>query len=666
MIPGRAWKIIILYLIAGILIVEALRYLLLNAFPFGSPLLLYLCAIVVTGTFLTLATKYHFTIISRDETEDGISTQQDKDSAISAYAAIYESNMPFFWIIEDGHFINANNAFCDLFDYTKDEIYSIHPDRLHKDNGYDFRALWELCEKKEKVQLQLEGVRKNGEAFPYDLSAFLIEKDNARLLCGFCQDMSERVKNRQAIEANEKRMKLSMEAANEGSWDWDLAKNRIFYDDRCYKMLGFSPEQLSPIDNIWKALVHPRDKFRVIREMMKHLDEDELFTLEFRMKAHDGTFRWVQCRGKVVEKNLSGKATRVMGTYVDITENKKNEAAALEAAAHLKIAMDANSQALWEYKPGSQEVYYSNQYYELLGYAPGEFPTSTEHAHSMIHPDDILQVENDFQAYLGDSSGNYSSTYRVRCENGNYKWIHSRATFIGDKKGNRRLIGIVIDIHNQKINEMRLKHQNQQLIDYAFFNSHRLRAPLARVMGLTELVKQDIEHPLMGKLLESASELDSVTRDINHILSHDFAAETFNEYTQVQIRNIMLVDDDSVSHFLHERIIKSRKPEVETIAYAKPREALEHLQNGKIKPDVCLLDINMPIISGFDFLDEMKKADINLPVYMLTSSINTEDVRRSKAFKNVRGFITKPLTLETVDKIFNVTEPVTVSSQPKH
>jgi CheY-like chemotaxis protein len=105
---------------------------------------------------------------------------------------------------------------------------------------------------------------------------------------------------------------------------------------------------------------------------------------------------------------------------------------------------------------------------------------------------------------------------------------------------------------------------------------------------------------------------------------------------------------------------------VETIAYAKPREALEHLKEGEVNPDVCLLDINMPIISGFDFLEEMKKHNIDLPVYMLTSSINTEDVRRSKAFKNVRGFITKPLTLETVDKIFNISEPVILSTHQKH
>ncbi|MFA0961189.1 PAS domain-containing protein [Roseivirga sp. BDSF3-8] len=660
MIPGKAWKIVILYLIGGVLLLETLRYLLLQVFPFGSPVLLYLCAMVLIVLFLTMAIRYHFSLLS---SSPPCTRNTQNNNATSAYAAIYDSDMPFFWISEEGRFTNANLAFCNLFGYSVEELRAVDPNTLHKYNGSDFEELWRLCEKKTKVQLELEGIRKSGDVFPYSLSAFFIEDNHIRLMCGFCQDISERVRHEQAIEENEKRMKLSMEAANEGLWDWDLQKKSIYYDDRCFRMLGFAPNDLLPAKNIWAAIVHPADRFRVLREINGYLDADHLFSIEFRVKSNEDTYKWVNCRGKVVERNPEGRAIRLMGTYVDISLNKKNENAALEAAVHLKIAMEATRQGLWEFDPDTKELYYSDEYYLLLGYQPGGFEPTPEMARKMIHPDDIIQLDSDYHDFINGKSGSYSSTYRVRCHNNTYKWVHSRANFMNTENGTRKMVGIIVDIHNQKVNEMRLKHQNQQLIDYAFFNSHRLRAPLARVMGLAELIKQDVEHPLMPKLLESASELDNVTRDINHILSHDFAAETFNDYTQDQIRNILLVDDDKVSHFLHERIIKSRKADVETLAYDRPREALEHLIEGKVNPDICLLDINMPIIDGFDFLEEMKKSGIDLPVYMLTSSINTEDVRRSKAFKNVRGFITKPLTQETVDKIFNMTEAHTTAGQ---
>lgn len=73
-------------------------------------------------------------------------------------------------------------------------------------------------------------------------------------------------------------------------------------------------------------------------------------------------------------------------------------------------------------------------------------------------------------------------------------------------------------------------------------------------------------------------------------------------------------------------------------------------EGGKI-PDIILLDINMPIIDGWEFLDEFSKLNLsqNIPVFISTSSINPDDIERSKSYSMVKGFISKPLNKEKFD-----------------
>lgn len=98
------------------------------------------------------------------------------------------------------------------------------------------------------------------------------------------------------------------------------------------------------------------------------------------------------------------------------------------------------------------------------------------------------------------------------------------------KKKNKELRkkALQIELINQRLNQMvkdktdRMERQNNQLIEYAFFNSHKVRGPLARIMGLVELIKSshnaEEKHLYISKLEESANELDQVVSEINKIL----------------------------------------------------------------------------------------------------------------------------------------------------
>jgi CheY-like chemotaxis protein len=119
-----------------------------------------------------------------------------------------------------------------------------------------------------------------------------------------------------------------------------------------------------------------------------------------------------------------------------------------------------------------------------------------------------------------------------------------------------------------------------------------------------------------------------------------------------KLKSIMLVDDNPDDNFFHQRVINKCNWAEEIILMESARDALSYLEsradNGESCPDLIFLDINMPVMNGWDFLHEYK--ELNLPsqksviVVMLTTSDNSDDKTRAMSLKIVSDFKTKPLT----------------------
>ena len=117
-------------------------------------------------------------------------------------------------------------------------------------------------------------------------------------------------------------------------------------------------------------------------------------------------------------------------------------------------------------------------------------------------------------------------------------------------------------------------------------------------------------------------------------------------------KTIMLVDDDRTSNFLNKKILNNLYSDIHIKDFLNSQEALDFLLESKMEPDLILLDINMPEIDGWEFIEELRKSNFhfNFPVIMLSSSIDEGDMDRAKSFKEIKGFITKPLRVDMFDK----------------
>jgi diguanylate cyclase (GGDEF)-like protein/PAS domain S-box-containing protein len=148
-------------------------------------------------------------------------------------------------------------------------------------------------------------------------------------------DITERKKIEEELRHNEELWKFALEGSGDSVWDWDIANEKIIhYSSRWKEQLGYAED-----DELgdWSERLHPDDVMlaanhnRVMRE-----GKEKMTSIEVRVRAKDGTYRWILARGMVVSRDETGKPLRVVGTNSDITKLKEHQHQ-LEHIAHFDV-----------------------------------------------------------------------------------------------------------------------------------------------------------------------------------------------------------------------------------------------------------------------------------------------------------------------------------------
>lgn len=128
------------------------------------------------------------------------------------------------------------------------------------------------------------------------------------------------------------------------------------------------------------------------------------------------------------------------------------------------------------------------------------------------------------------------------------------------------------------------------------------------------------------------------------------------------MRRYLLIDDDDIISVIHPIIINRVDLNADIELMREGTEALDYLrklkEEGQAAPDIIFLDINMPLMNGFEFLsslnDEEKTFLKNTKIIMLSSTIDPRDTEKAKNFPLITDFITKPLSVEYLGRLLNL------------
>ena len=119
-------------------------------------------------------------------------------------------------------------------------------------------------------------------------------------------------------------------------------------------------------------------------------------------------------------------------------------------------------------------------------------------------------------------------------------------------------------------------------------------------------------------------------------------------------KTCLLIDDNYIDNFVTSRLLENSKFADNVIIQQSSAEAIEALRDGVVTPDVIFLDLRMPVMDGFEFLQEYDKLDIakdDIKVFMLSSSLDPTELRRSLDNKYITQFLHKPLTKKILEDI---------------
>ena len=122
----------------------------------------------------------------------------------------------------------------------------------------------------------------------------------------------------------------------------------------------------------------------------------------------------------------------------------------------------------------------------------------------------------------------------------------------------------------------------------------------------------------------------------------------------VSYKTCLLVDDNYIDNFVTRKLLENSNFAENIIVSDSPDDAMQSLRDGLILPDIIFLDIRMPSMNGFEFLDQYDKLTIdkeNIKIYLLSSSLDPTDIKRSSDNKYITQLIHKPLTQKILEEI---------------
>jgi len=312
------------------------------------------------------------------------------------------------------------------------------------------------------------------------------------------------------LRAAAERYALVSEAVAEGIYDWNIELNTLFVSARLMEIFGFEGTALTSQD--WNERVHPDDE-KIYRAGMRDCFGRRTSKLEcqYRIKAADGNYRWVEDRGLPV-RNEVGRVVRLVGAVSDITLRRQAEQAFRDSEERYALAMQAVNEGVYDWNIATGQTYYSPRVRDTVGLTPEELSNQKGWL-DRIHPDDLAGYKQALVAHLKGLTDRFTCEYRYRHPDGTWHWARQHGVALRDATGHAyRMAGSTGDVTTEKEAAQQRDAVMQELnavldkIDYGVvFMGPDLRAKIVnrafrKMWGISdEFIQQT--HPTMDDLI---------------------------------------------------------------------------------------------------------------------------------------------------------------------
>ncbi|MEO7773651.1 MAG: PAS domain S-box protein [Steroidobacteraceae bacterium] len=455
----------------------------------------------------------------------------------------------------NNRFLDANRRACEILGYSLAEMrqltfldVTLAEDRAA--TGDEVKRLF--ANEIPYYVLEKRYVRKDRTVIWVSVTVALLRdaSGEADRMIGVIDDISDRKATEAELRNARARLEVTLNAAEIGTWNWEVAADRASADRNLARMFGITEEQArGSALQTYLAALHPDDHARVRSALSRALTHaDGRFEVDFRLPQADGSLRWVSARGEAV-RDHHGQIIQLPGVVIDITGRKQAESAVVESAQRLQFALAASNLGDWLWNAASDEMRLGPRAAEIFG-MPAESVLPWDRLRELLldTPGDTMRARQAVLHALA-SHTDYNIEYRVRRPSGEHRFVATcgRGIYAADGAV-MGMIGVVQDITERKLSDAARSH-------------------LAAVV-------ESSDDAIVSKSLEGK------------IQTWNKAAQRMFGYTPDEVigQSInMLIPDE----FLHE--------EPQIIGRLRRGERIEHFETVRRRKDGTLVDVSLTV-----------------------------------------------------------------------
>jgi PAS domain S-box-containing protein len=350
-------------------------------------------------------------------------------------------------------------------------------------------------------------------------------------MTGTISDITERKRAEAALRQSEKRLQFILEGSSDGAWDWNLLDHTAYVSEHGKRLLGYQADELPNTVDAWQKLLHPDDAPYVYQKLNDYLDgRSTSYRVEYRLRHKSGEWRWVLSRGKIVARDTQGRPLRITGMFSDITERKRLEEALRQSKALLQGVLDHSPTAIYVKDAAGHMLLVNRFFTRWLGLPANEiigkpwqdiFPAElvrlwSEHEQQIIATGEYIQLEEP-----------------IAQPDGVHTYLTTKFPLYDDQGTFYAIAGIATDITERKRVEDAMQHMagslqvvNTQLERVAHMKdeflasmSHELRTPLNVILGLAEVLQEEIYGSLNGEQMTLLKNVEQSGYQLLHMIN---------------------------------------------------------------------------------------------------------------------------------------------------